>query len=423
MVHVQLLRLHSSMHRRSGLGLVLIGIALGGAPPAAAGTDPLRMFVTSTSGSANLGSWTEVTGLGLSGLAAGDKICQVRAEAAGLATAGVPAFRAWLSITGNDAYCHVQGLTGTVANGCSGGSAAAGPWLRTDGEPFSGPLAGLVVDGPLSPASRTDSGGFLSALAWTGTNDDGTATGSTCGSWGLTTGLGTVGSSTSAIDWSNVATFGCGNSARLYCLAQGAGPELDLPTGPGALAFVTSEQGPGKLSLWASAASDGLAGGDEVCVALATAAGLPLPQDYVAWLSDAATDAKDRLPAGGPWNRVDGVRLATSMATLTDGNLDTALRVTESGAVLATAESVWTGTFTGGTKANHCVSWSSTLGADSGAAGLTSDGSFPWTTETNAAACDQNKRIYCFGTVVLVFWDDFESSGFLRWDNTTGVFP
>ena len=366
MVHVQPLRFLSSSLRRPGLGLVLVGLAAGMAPPAAAGVDPLRMFVTSTSGSANLGSWTEVTGLGLSGLAAGDKICQVRAEAAGLATAGVPAFRAWLSITGNDAYCHVQGLAGTVANGCAGGSAAAGPWLRTDGEPFSAQLAGLVAGGPLSPASRTDAGAFLSALAWTGSNDDGTATGSTCGSWALTTGLGTVGSSTSAIDWSNVATFGCGDSARLYCLAQGAGPELDLPTGAGALAFVTSETGPGKLSLWASAASDGLAGGDEVCVALATAAGLPLPQGFAAWLSDAATDARDRFPGGGPWNRVDGVRVATSVATLTDGNLDTALRLTESGTVLATAESVWTGTFTGGTKANHCVGWSSTLASRHG---------------------------------------------------------
>jgi len=101
--------------------LAFVGEPLRAGVPAA----PLRMFVTSTSGDGDFstdGSWAETEGTGLTGFAAADKICQVRAEAAipALATAGLPSFRAWISIGIDDAYCHVLGLTGSQADACGG---------------------------------------------------------------------------------------------------------------------------------------------------------------------------------------------------------------------------------------------------------------------------------------------------------------
>src|SRR5262245_7218718 len=101
---------------------------------------PLRMFVTSTSGDGDFGTngnWAETEGTELTGFAAADKICQVRAEAAipALASGGFPSFRAWISIGEDDAYCHVLGLSGSLADQCGGlePEASPGPYYRVDG--------------------------------------------------------------------------------------------------------------------------------------------------------------------------------------------------------------------------------------------------------------------------------------------------
>jgi hypothetical protein len=93
------------------------------------------VFVTSVTGDGNLGSWADAGGN--TGLAAGDAICQARANAAGL----TGTFVAWLSDDNNDAYCRVHNLTGKKASNCGQGSLpeSAGPWVRTDGFPF-GPM-------------------------------------------------------------------------------------------------------------------------------------------------------------------------------------------------------------------------------------------------------------------------------------------
>jgi hypothetical protein len=96
-------------------------------------------------------------------------------------------------------------------------------------------------------------------------------------------------------------------------------------TGASRLAFVTSTGGTGIFGQWSGAGGNtGLAAGDAICVARATAADLPDPQSFVAWLSDSNNDAYCRvhglsgkksancgqtvLPTGaGPWRRTDGV--------------------------------------------------------------------------------------------------------------------
>ena len=110
-----------------------------------------KMFVTSTTGNGNLSTWAETSGslVGLSGLEGGDIICQTRAEAEGLATKGVPVFRAWLSTNTTDAWCHIQGLTGKRFTGspCDGaGTAAGAPAFDIDGDARSSTAPDIGAD-------------------------------------------------------------------------------------------------------------------------------------------------------------------------------------------------------------------------------------------------------------------------------------
>jgi hypothetical protein len=103
---------------------------------------PNQVFVTSVQGDGNLGSWPDAGGK--TGLAAGDAICRARAKAAGLPGT----FRAWLSDNKHDAYCRIHNLDGKMADNCGKASlpVAAGPWVRTDGFPFSGTINQMLSE-------------------------------------------------------------------------------------------------------------------------------------------------------------------------------------------------------------------------------------------------------------------------------------
>ena len=73
----------------------------------AGATDLPRIFITSTTGKANLSTWPDAHGM--TGLAAGDEICRTRAAATGIADA--TSYVAFLSDETNDAYCRLHGLT------------------------------------------------------------------------------------------------------------------------------------------------------------------------------------------------------------------------------------------------------------------------------------------------------------------------
>src|SRR5688572_20449691 len=99
---------HSSTYRVTSfcpatraLGFAVFALLLLGAPPAQA--VKRRAFVTSVSGTGDLGSWPEAGSA--TGLAAGNAICRARATAAGLPNANT--YRAWLSTASTDAYCHL----------------------------------------------------------------------------------------------------------------------------------------------------------------------------------------------------------------------------------------------------------------------------------------------------------------------------
>ena len=139
----------------------------------------------------------------------------------------------------------------------------------------------------------------------------------------------------------------------------------------------------------------GVAGGDALCQGAADAAGLG--SGFSAWLSTSAVDARDRI-GDVPYSGVDGALLATGIADLTDGLLDSSLNLDENGAVVA-GTIVWTGTVSDGTHNTvdgSCDDWSSTA-APSGGVGLLGPvtGGL-WTQLSPPAGCNAALRLYCF---------------------------
>ena len=121
-----------------GFSLLLLG-----APDAAA--VKRRAFVTSVRGTGDLFSWPGSSGA--TALDRADSVCRARAAAAALPNAAT--YRAWLSTSSTDAYCHVQGLTGTRAGACGGGSQpGGGPWYLVNGvSEYTADLATLTGAG------------------------------------------------------------------------------------------------------------------------------------------------------------------------------------------------------------------------------------------------------------------------------------
>lgn len=383
----------------------------------------MRVFVTSTNCSGRLGDCTAE--VGDTGVEAANNFCQARAAAAGL-DAGGAIFRAWLSDTNVDAYCNVLGLDSELSASPPCGVPtlpAAGPWIRLDGVPFAASVDDLVNQGPITPLGVTELGAFLSAgNFFTGTTSAGINGNADCNDWDDDgTGGSTTSSGNSDVMGSSWASGGLSScvGGRIACFEVGAGDPLVYPSAAGALAFVSSEFGSGDLSTWdSSGGMDGLSGADAVCQALAAAALLPFPESFVAFLSDGSVDAESRLTLDGPWERVDGVRIAPSKAGLFDGVLDAPIGIDEQG-VHRTSFDAWTGSLTDGTSTGlDCLDWESGEGAEVGSLGR------PWRSANNwtggSGACNLNRRLFCFSNQLLLGWDSFESGDFFRWPEVVG---
>jgi hypothetical protein len=354
------------------------------------------LFVTSASGTGNLSQWPDALAVSVTGVAAGDAVCQARATAAGLSGT----FVAWLSDSTTDAYCHVQGYTGTVALNCGQSSlpVAAGPWVRTDGSPFADTIDKLVNNGQVYAPVRYDETGTLvtNFFYFTGTASSGAATANTCSDWTDSTNSSntTFGSSDgTTYFWTSYGDTDCSVTDHLLCFQTGTGGSLPSLTPPASAkkVFVTSLTYNGNLS--------GVAGGDAICQARATAAGISNAANFKAWLSDNTANAIDHVTftATGPWYRLDGVKIADSKADLIKANtvpLFTAITRDETGAY--NSNSVWTGTSpTGVLTANNCVGWTSSSGGDNGTSGIEVESNLGWTT-WSTTACSGNAALYCF---------------------------
>jgi hypothetical protein len=176
-------------------------------PPARAPTSGKRIFVTSSIGQGDLGSWTGANGR--TGLEAGDAICMQHAAAGGLSGT----YKAWLSASGVSATSRLAG---------------DGPWVRLDGELIAANRAELTSGLLRTAILQTENGAMLEPgkYAWTGTSSFGTITARTCqnwtAAWGTPQAVGEVGSPHSAgSEWTAMLWSGdCYQAFAIYCVEQ-----------------------------------------------------------------------------------------------------------------------------------------------------------------------------------------------------------
>jgi hypothetical protein len=371
------------------LSFIFMGCGSSGESPST-NLPQLKIFVTSASGNGNLSTWADAGGN--TGVAAGDAVCQAVAERAGLSGT----FRAWLSDSTTDAYCHIQGLTGKKADNCGQATLPtdAGPWFRMgDAHPFSDTIDKLVNDGQVFvPVYYDENGTKVTDGYFTGTSEGGTVmSGYHCADWTSSSSsdnvmLGNPLGTTQR--WSQLTTSTCNGSRRLLCMQTGTGRALSAITAPtgSKKVFATATSYSGNLG--------GLSGADNICQTRASALGLTNADKFKAWLSDEANDASDRLTSDGPWYRLDGVKVADSKADLTDGEIFTSINYTGT-SYIGTA--VWTGTTQAGLRNSpYCANWTSNLSGDSGTFGSSTLINSWWTQWPGTWNCNSNYVIYCF---------------------------
>jgi hypothetical protein len=406
------------------------------AAPAEAAATLRRVFVTSIADDGDLDGWDLPGGVTvpifLQGVTIGDFICRTLAAHAGLAEANT--YRAWLSDSDDDAFCRAQGLSGLKALNCGQGAlpTAGGPWARLDNLPFLDSVAVLELDTSwraLTPVRLDERGDPAPALSqiWTGTDSDGESTGFTCDDWSSSSPAdqGIAGSPhETGTSWNFGRSPSCDSPAKLLCLLPGPGPAPPSGQRPGRRAFSTSVIGNGILGSWPDAGGVGLSGiaaGDAICRRRAAIGGLAFPDSFKAWLSDASIDARDRFSEGA-FVRVDGFLLASSVASLTDGVLGTAIDRSELGA-LPGSNIVWTGTDADGTfDGQNCLGWlSGDVGPDA-RAGSNLETLAGWTSQRDED-CLRQRSLYCISDAApdVLFADGFEGSdeGVPRWWGTT----
>ncbi len=388
-----------------------------------------RSFVTSVEGTGDLFSWAGSSGA--TALERGDSICRARATAAGLPNAAT--YRAWLSTSTTDAYCHVQGLTGLRSTGCGGAPLpGGGPWYQVNGvtqftadlETLTGSERVVYRQVLFDEFANAITDSFAGAY-WTGSNPTGSASSAHCANWTSNASASSGCSGTSvagSYSWSYWFWRGCSSQQRLLCLEPGESEATAVAWQPGSLTFATSEKGSGELSSWPHAGSaTGLAAGDAICRNLAGEAHLPDPDSFTAWLSDAVTDAVDRLTGNGPYRRLDGFVVANNKAGLASGGTLNSIHVDELFTYLGDNGYTRTGTGADGLgTGEHCLTWSSADPSDQAAAGYaTISRDAAWTNFGYGQECASPARIYCFSNRVTLFWDGFDSTGDTgRWSST-----
>lgn len=409
---------HQSLRVRPAMAplacfLLLVGLA----------TNPLeavkrRAFVTSITGTGDLGSWPEAGSA--TGLAAGNAICRARANAAGLPNAN--AYRAWLSNATTDAYCHVRGQSG-VKGSCTGGTPlGAGPWYLANGiTNFTGSLDALTNDLEIyRPVTMNEFGAVIpegDRRYFTGTAYNGTRFSTApwhCSGWTSEDGSAIVGDAYGTADrWTEGGPQSCSSFQRLLCLEPGTSETTSLPWSTGHLVFLTKTSGSGDLNSWPTLGGQiGLAAGDATCQVEAAMAGLPDPASFVAWLSTASVDARDRVTTNGPFKRLDGYTVANNKADLIDGSLDTTIHQHRDGDYVLGVPEVATGTLADGTASGtDCNGWTSASSTHDATYGHPNWARIDDWTVYLPGSCNSPRRLYCLSNRAVLFWDGFDLTG------------
>jgi hypothetical protein len=150
--------------------------------------------------------------------------------------------------------------------------------------------------------------------------------------------------------------------------------------------FVTSATHvPGQLG--------GLEAADEICAIAAAAAGLA--GEYVAWLSTAGVNARDRLAGARGWVRPDGRPFADTVDDIVAGRIFHPPSIDERGG-LQTSRFVTTGTGENGEATpDRCADYTST--ATVGTFGSSSATTTRFTRRASDGCDHESARLYCFG--------------------------
>jgi hypothetical protein len=338
----------------------------------------------------------------LAGLHGADVLCTKLAHGSNLAAS----YTAWTSDGATDAIDRI----------------GEGPYHRPDGVLVASSTADLA-DGTLdAPIGVTESASALAPgeQAWTGTFGSGLSSADHCEGFTSAASLDTGNTGgvdeTGDGDWSMIDARACDEQHHLYCMQDDCPgqPVVDFATDPhncgacgarcpgatvcvdggchapaGKLVFATNNVWNGNLG--------GLAGADAKCNAAAAAA--HLGGTYVAWLSTADVDARDRI-GDHAYYRVDNVKVTSSKLDLLYWPLEAGISKDENGNTLLIAgvfvgTSVYTGTKKDGTHHIYyrCQDWtSSTASSVVGSLGSTDQ---TWTEWQTAVSCNEKRRIYC----------------------------
>lgn len=192
--------------------------------------------------------------------------------------------------------------------------------------------------------------------------------------------------------WGNGGNGAGGGGGSGASGGEGGGPMA----GPKRI-FITKTMYNGNLAKAGNAAT-GIEGGDNLCKLAADAANLG--GAWKAWLSDAKTNAIDRLAEVGPWYTVDGSEIIfNNKSNILTGPL-TSVGYNENGELVGSEDGIWTGTKKNGQMdpeyVTDCDNWTNGTNTGDGWTGLGySDDPNNWTAYY-LKPCQSPYHLYCF---------------------------
>ena len=141
---------------------------------------------------------------------------------------------------------------------------------------------------------------------------------------------------------------------------------------------------------------DGLVGADAKCAQSASAAGID--GTFIALLSDATTNAIDRVGDVGPWNLTNGQVAFRTRADLAMVPV-AALEINENGLVAGPPTCAWTGSKAGAKSApEHCMNWTVAPNDMVGKTGNTNQIDSRWIegiSDCGNKICNVAQHLYC----------------------------
>lgn len=345
-------------------------------------------------------------GLGSSGSA--DAQCSFAAMGANLPGS----FRAWISETSSN----IDGRLGIS-------SCASYNYSLVDGTKIADNYADLK-DGSLDAAwNKMPDGTTYTGNVWTGTNDNGTSSGTHCGDWRLTTGNGTYGtSSLTGAGWSNAGSQICSSFARLYCVEE---PSLSKNNRYPRV-FYSSKLYNGTLQevngsnvvLNSTYQNKSIGGAHAICQSLSNT--LSLGGSWSAWIASPGTPGSAPLyylkkSTSLPYTDIFGNKIADNWADLVDGTLDRGIGFQEWGAIGSGALRAWTNVDTTGARKStnqstnacgvHSTGWNTNGAGSSGHWGQPGRVSSHWTDSTSTQTCDTGARLICVEQYIAPYTD------------------